>query len=1183
MLQELYLRGFKSFAEPVTVDFSDSSVTAIVGPNGSGKSNIVDAIRWVMGEQSPTALRGSKMSDVIFSGSENRSARQEAEVCMELDNSAGHLPLDQEQVTLGRRVDSDGSSSYFVNDENCRLKDIRNLLDDTGLNQEPYSVVGQNRVEAILNSSPEKLREIFEEAAGITRHRRRKEEAERRLERTEKDLQRVDDLIAEIENRLQPLEKEAKKARKYKNIYEEMKELEGSYLVASYQENQQKLQELHSKKQDLEELKQKAEANLADHKEKFSQLQARREELQDKIDETSSQLFQVKSRLQEISKNLDILEERENSTEKRLSRLQEQQIELQNKQEELEENLSELRNKKQQLEDKAREEKQRQQEILVGWQNLLREKLLITSRLQANSRGASSQQKEELSKKIAALQERKESLASLAAELREDEKKAEQKANSLQQKRQKLKEQKDSLAHRLAELQENGEQAAENLNSLQQKLDNKRDRLQNLQQKYSRCRSRWQARRRMQNQAQGYYSGVKAVMQEDSLKGIIGPVARLIEVQEKFETAIAAVLGSRLQQLVVEDTEAARTAINYLKQEDAGRATFLPLDMIEGRKLEPARFNLQQDSGYISPAYEVVDYEQRIENIIYYLLGQVVVAEAMKSAVRISRRTSSGCKIVTLEGELVNPGGSMTGGTRQEKSTILLRRSRQKQELAKKAAKLRQQSRKMREEARALEDELAERQQTVKNIKDKIASIRENKRETAEKLREFERQLNNLQDRRQELQQKADERDQKKIELQQRIAGLQNRRRRLDQEDRRQQARRELLQQKLQSLNSRIENLNHLLQSSELQLTKFQEKISAYNQDIDKLEEEYQDNCDRQEEISREINESNTRLDKVDSRRQNLKQKRQESQTEKQELEAKKQKLQQNLSRIKGRCTAGETELENYRQEKEEAEKDLHSVQLKIGKLESSQERVTGRLQDKYDLTISQAEDEFSPESQEEDPREQISQLEAELKQLGEVNLGAIDEFERLNSRYEFLQEEREDLLSARSSINGVITELEDKMSDLFLETFEQVDEEFQKTFTKLFNGGEAELELTEPETPLETGVDITARPPGKRLKRLSLLSGGEKALTAIALLFAFLEVNPSPIYVLDEIDSSLDDANLDMFAEFIKEYSNYSQFIIVTHRKRLMAIADTIYGVTMSENGVSRLVSLQYEQQMAQ
>ena len=1182
MLQELYMHGFKSFAEPVTVDFSDSSVTAIVGPNGSGKSNIVDAIRWVMGEQSPTTLRSSKMSDVIFSGSEERAAREKAEVSLKLDNSDNQLSPERDEITLGRKVDTEGSSSYFLNNDTCRLKDIRNLLDDTGLNQEPYSVVGQNRVEAIINSSPEKLREIFEEAAKISRHRRRKEEAERRLERTEEDLQRVDDLIAEIENRLEPLEKEAKKARKYKSIYAEMKELEGSYLVASHRENRQQLKEYREKKQELETLKEKSEEELKQQKQEFSQLQNKREDLQEEIDNISSQLFQEQTRLQEISKNLDVLEERENNTEEKLERIQQQKYKLEKQQEQLQKNLNELNSKKHKNSKKAAAQRQLQQEILAHWQNLQREKSIISSRIDKAQRAGKEKQQQKLSQKVAALEERKQSLTSLTEELKQDHKKVARKIRSLQEKLDNFQDKRETYQEKLTNFQQKREKAEKDLNRVQKKINKYQDRLNKIKQQYSRCRSRWQARRRMQKQAQGYYSGVKAVMQADNLSGIIGPVARLIEVQEKFETAIAAVLGSRLQQLVVENTEAARKAINFLKEEEAGRATFLPLDMIEGNKLDPARYNFQQDSGYIAQAPEVVHFNDEIENIIYYLLGRVVISEEMKSAVRISRSTNSSCKIVTLEGELVNPGGSMSGGTRQQKSTILLSRSRQKRELAEKAAKMRQKMNNLQDSLAEFKDKLAGHQQKLESIENEISAVKEKSRENKENMREINRQLENLSDRQQELKQKAETKKKNKEELVESIEVLKSRLQRLDQQDQRHQDRINILQQNFQELKNQIEELNHLLQNSRLNLTKFQEKISSINEDISQLKQSLDSNSSQQEELVKEIAENKDELEKIDQRRQKLKAKRDKAQTRQKQLESEKENLQEELSQCKKLYSRRENKLENYREEKSEAEKELHSMQLKIGKLESKQERIINRLKDKYDLTIAEAKEEFSPDDQEGDPREKISQLEKELKQLGEVNLGAVDEYERLNSRHEFLQEEREDLLSARSSINGVIEELEEKMSEMFRETFEQVNKEFQDTFARLFRGGEAELELTDPENPLETGVDITARPPGKRLKRLSLLSGGEKALTAIALLFAFLEVNPSPIYVLDEIDSSLDDANLDMFAEFIKEYSQYSQFIIVTHRKRLMAIADTVYGVTMSKNGVSRLVSIQYDKQMA-
>ena len=1182
MLQELYMKGFKSFASPVTLDLSGSDITAIVGPNGSGKSNIVDAIRWVMGEQSPSALRGSKMADVIFSGSENRSAREKAEVSIKLDNSSGQLPLEEESVVLSRRVDRDGSSNYFMDDDRCRLKDIRDLLDDTGLNQEAYSVVGQNRVEAIINSSPKNLREMFEEAAGISRHRRRKEEAERRLERTRQDLQRVDDIIAEIEGRLDPLEKEAERAREYREVFQRMKDLEGSYLIATHRENEDELEKLRERREKLEERAENEKRILAEKQSGLEKLQDKREELQGKLDDTTGDIFQAKSRLQEIDKNLDILEEREKNAGENIENFQERR-------EEAEENLQELMEEQEMIEkelsrlEKLKEEQRlRQEEILAGRERLLHREISLRARLDSGRSEDREKKKENLNRELARLKERYQSQKKRCQELEEEKDRAGSRMENIRAEAENLLEDLERMEEELGELKRDKKIKEEETNSLSAREESLKEELSDLHNRYSRCRSRWQARRRMQRQAQGYYSGVKAVMNRDDLEGIIGPVARLIDVEERFETAVAALLGSRLQQVVVEDSGSARRAIEFLKQSDSGRATFLPLDMIEGSRISPAGTGLERDNGYLASGCEVVEYEDRLENIIDYLLGRTLIASDMKSAVRLSRRAERSLKIATVEGDLVNPGGSMTGGTRQEKSTVLLRRSRQKKELAEKAAGLREERRRLRDELKSLLKRLRSQRDDLQKKVDEIADLSERMREKKSKLEEKKRELNKLESDKEDLSQRLQEGERERDELTERIDSCRKRLERLDEKSRRQQSRQESLERSLERIRNRKEKLDHLLQDARLNTTRLQEKISSQRGSFDDCRDEITAGRERLEELEQKLDESRSRLEDIDERREKLQGRKKSSQEELEELEEKKKELERNLKACRNRCQSREKEVENHRQEKEAAEKELHSLELRAGRLKSALEKVKSRLQDKYDLTLEEARSRFTASEAAEDPREEIEELENRLQKLGDVNLGAIDEYDRLKSRYDFLQDERDDLTSARDSIQGVIDELEEKMSELFLETFEQVDSEFQSTFTRLFDGGSARLELTEPDNPLETGVDITARPPGKRLKRLSLLSGGEKALTAIALIFAFLEVKPSPLYVLDEIGASLDDANLDMFARFLEQYSRFSKFIIVTHRKRLMAIADTIYGVTMSETGVSRLVSVQYEKEMA-
>ncbi len=1178
MLDKLYLRGFKSFAEPVTVDFSDSRITTIVGPNGSGKSNIVDAIRWVMGEQSPSALRGSRMSDIIFSGTDERQARSEAEVRIVLNNESGRLDIDEDQVTLSRLVDQEGRSDYYINGEASRLKDFQELLDDTGLNQEPYSVVGQNRVEAILGSSPEKLRGMFEEAAGISRHRRRKEEAERRLERTEQDLTRVEDLINELKTRLKPLEKEAEKAREYRKIYGRMKNLEASYLAATYRNNREKLEDLEEESLKHKEKNQEIGSRLEQFKDTREELKGEKEKLEDEREELADEIFQTKSRIQEIDNNLEILDEREKNLKERLKAVKRRLDETEGQKREQRQELEELRERQKKLKAELAGESQRQQEILAARDRLLREKSFVKARLEKDIKLSPPERREDLGQSMAVCRERirtiEERIRSLERELESSEKKAQKLLQEIGELDPRL----TALRRRYLQVKKIEVELAERLDNFRRKKDDLTGEMEKLRSDYARCRSRWQARRRVERKAEGYYRGVREVIKAE-LEGIIGPVARLIEAPAEYETALTVGLGSRMQQVVVEDTDAARKAIAYLRENESGRATFLPLDRIEGRAIFPGETGLAGFEGLTAAAHQVVDYPEYLEDIVHYLLGRVFIADNMKAAVKISRRADSGLKVVTLKGSMVNPGGSMTGGTRQQQKSHLLSRSREKRELARKAAALRQKMKEKRSEIEITEEKIADIAGFRREREELAAALKEKGEKIKAELRSCRQEHSGLKEKIEKLYQERLSLGSDRINLNTRLELIGARMERARTRQQRKENIRNTFKSRRDQLQQKQEEIDNLQQKTELKLAGYREKIASLSEQADEKAEKIEELDERLAGLKEELQELKESQDDIEARREKLKNKRKDSASSLQSCQKRQEELEKNLQEHRQNLSRLEKRIENFQQEKQEIEEKINSLKLKRGKIESQQERIRGRLKDKYELGVEKALKEFSSGQDCEDPRSEIKKLESRLKEMGEVNTGAIDEYERLSERCEFLEEERQDLQEARSSIKGVISSLEEEMGELFLTTFAEVNEEFEKIFPRLFGGGEAALQLTDRNNPLTTGVSIKARPPGKNLSSLSLLSGGEKALTAIALIFAFLEVEPSPVYVLDEIDSSLDEANLDMFAGYIRDYSRESQFITVTHRKRLMTAADTVYGVTMEEDGVSQLVSLQYDE----
>ena len=1178
-LKEIKLHGFKSFARPVTLDFT-SSLTAIVGPNGSGKSNIVDAVRWVMGEQSPTALRGGKMADVIFSGSESSRPMQKARVSLKLDNSEDILPLEEEEVSITREVDRSGQGSYYLNGEACRLKDIEEVLYDTGLNRETYSIVGQNRVEAIIKSRPEKLRELFEEAAGITRYRSRKEEAERKLERTSRDLERVNDLIFEIKKRMDPLESEAQEARKYKKLYDRLKELEGSYLCSQLKEIEQQQRSLKTQEEKLAERKRELTQEL-------TEARHNRDEIKDQLDKKEQQqkdleerIYSLKTRQQEIKNNLEILGERENNLDQEEERIEQEIDQLKNSQSKLFQELQQVYSREQQVNIKVEQQNFLLEEILQALENLHREKALLRERRGSYSREEAAARIGELEDNLLTLKERKESFRRDKSRLKQEIEEIDSEISRFESKESELKNKLDRNTAHLKELEQEIAGLKEEDNKLEQQEQQAREKVDRLQQAYSRYRSRWQAQKKMQERGEGYYQGVKAVLTKEELTGIIGPVAELLEVSEEYEDAIAAALGSRLQNLVVESDRDAQNAIKYLKESRSGRATFLPLDLVEGRRIDLNRYDLTSQEGFIGRGTELIEFPERLAEIGNYLLGRVLVARDLAAATGLARRTGKKFKVVSLDGDIINPGGAMTGGSQSSKNSTLLGRSRKIEDLARAGRKSRSQLQEKKSEledlqnrrrdlAAHLEDKREEKQHQVQEINSLKAALQSRQ----EELKDRKNKLSAIREEYQSTLSKEDELSARQEHYRERLDYFQEL-------CREQELKADRIDRQIEELDNRASHLLTALQEEEVRLARLEEQQSSLKREIEDRQQRRQELEEKEESLQQESRECQQRRKDLEERRTQLKERRRTTAIELEEVKEKLTRITSEAAQLENSVREAVKNLESLEELEDELQEKEHSLQLKEGKLKAREDRVTGRLEDKYDLSPAEARKEFSTSESDEDPAEEINQLEKKIRKMGEVNLGAIREYEKLKERFDFLSQEREDLNQARESIQGVITEIEEKMGRLFHETFLKVNEEFNRIFQQLFSGGEAQLTLTEEDDLLTTGVEISARPPGKNLSRLTLMSGGEKALTAIALIFAFLNVKPSPFYLLDEIDSPLDEANLQMFANFIQNYLKHSQFILVTHRKQMMATADTIYGVTMAENGISKLVSLQLEEE---
>lgn len=1182
-LKKLKIDGFKSFAKPIVIDFQ-SPLTAIVGPNGSGKSNIVDAIRWALGEQSAKTLRGSRMADVIFAGSDDYKPLHKASVTLFLDNSDHVLPIDAREVRICRRVTDNGQSDYLINGSPCRLKDIEELLLDTGMGKDSYSIVGQGKIDSILNSKPEKLRELFEEAAGISKHKLRKEEAEKRLDKTNQDLQRVKDLIWELEKQVKPLKKAAEKARKYQRLKKELKELEVSLLLDRWERNLNNLLSLREEKTEFQRKLERLKGEIEELNQFLQEKRGNLEQEQENLDTLQNEYYQTKAKKEEAENNLKILAERNYSLKREDQGLEEQLASLMKRKEELNRKKDNLESQLTTLgveESNISRNLETERSSLEGIKHILKEKKMELFSL----RNSILNDNVELKNINTELEKAKEKSHYLELEIEKMHAKRKGLAsgldeNLLQQDRFKkdlnqVAEKLETCAQEVVELKNRKEELAAS-------LKNHRENGEELKDKLNRSSSRLRVLSEMEDNFEGYYRGVKTIMKAVSdLPGVIGVVADQLEVAKEHELAVETALGSRLQNIIVEDDRAARRGIAFLKENDGGRATFLPLNMVRGNRAKVDKMGIEKMEGFLGLAADFVSCESCLRPVIDYLLGRTIVADNLKNATGIAKKINSRLKIVTLSGDLINPGGAITGGSNSI-NTGLLQRSRELAELRDEISYLK----KTIAEEGAAEKELAAELDKItgqeEELKDQIQQLKFKKNDLNKDLANlkkeqyrFERELEQLDQDFIEYHNQLGSIDSRKQELQQKIDLINN-------DYSKEKEKIKALEEEIERIEGREEEFNQHLTGLKVKAATVRQKRENLVKEKEDLLKELANNQEEIEKSCRRRDEITAGLQEIRDKKNNLKELKERfaaktSCIDRQCQEKSKllKELQQGVERLRDRLQETQQELDSFKDS-------YHRLDLKITRLEDKNEQIEERLLEEYEVTPDSATTERIEISNYSRAVKKIKEFKEAIRGLGTVNQGAIQELEDLQSRLDYLQNQHRDLLEAKDSITKVITEIERNMGELFYKSFLEVKTQFEKTFKELFNGGQAELKLTRPDNLLETGVEIVAQPPGKQLKKLSLMSGGERALTAIALVFAFLKVNPSPIYILDEIDAPLDDANVLRFARFIKEYSHYVQFILITHNKNMMAETNTIYGITMEESGVSKLVSLRLDEEIA-
>jgi chromosome segregation protein len=1178
-LKRIELAGFKSFADRTELEFT-RGITAVVGPNGSGKSNISDGIRWVLGEQSAKSLRGGNMQDVIFAGSDTRKPVGFGEVSLTLDNSDKTLPLDFTEVTVTRRVHRSGESEYLINKQPCRLKDITELFMDTGIGKEAYSIIGQGRIEEILSTRSEDRRGIFEEASGIVKYKSRKKEAQRKLEDTENNLLRIHDLVSELESQIEPLRKQAEKAETYRSLKEQLKNKEIALYVhqiegvhASWNELNERLAALREEQTALGTFVSSHDAQLEEDRQALNRLEDELSALQD-------ELLRCSEEAEKTEGYVELLAERKTNLERNREGLRESLAASEQRHAEASAEAEALQARRRQAEAEhaelaarlaAQEEKLALADGGEEAENKLKAELFEVMNAMAQTRNEiryGEGQREMLERRLARMTEEEEKWSRQQAELEERrilaEERLEQAARTLASVRDRL----VSEGARSGELQRKAEEAQAGARRLEQKreaLVSRRDTI-----------------KEMQNDYDGFQHGVREVLRaagRGQLHGVHGAVAELIRVPAHLETAIETALGGALQNIVMEDERTSRAAIAYLKQRQSGRATFLPLDVIRPRRLgDGDRKLVEQAEGFVGVASELVSADPRYEGIVGSLLGNVLISETLEQANRIASRLQYRYRVVTKDGDVVNPGGSMTGGSLAKKSASLLGRQRQLEELEKEIAE----AEKAREAARAEIDDLkkehAHVSQNIEQLREAGERERLNEQQARADLQRIRDEAVLLSEQRAALDgerssfaAEAGALEAQRGEAEARLAALAEEERRVQErireaEDlrRRTQNEKEELQTALTELKVTIARLEQDIASTEEQAARVRAELSRLAAERKGLADSLAGNEAESARTEQEIVTQRQNLNELRIRRRSL--------TER--IEFMRADRLEKLKELEFK----ESETKEQRTKLKNVEDSLRQSEIAEGRLDVELENLLRKLSEEYEIGFELAKERYAVPEDVPAAQSEVRELKRKIAMLGDVNLGAIEEFRRVSERYEFLSGQKNDLIEAKTKLHGIIKEMDEEMSRRFQTTFAEIRKHFVVVFSRLFGGGRADLVLTEPDRPLDSGIDIVAQPPGKKLQNLQLMSGGERALTALALLFAILNVKPVPFCVLDEVEAALDEANVARYAQYMREFSETTQFIVVTHRKGTMEEADMLYGVTMEEGGVSKLVSVRLE-----
>ncbi|WP_204195302.1 chromosome segregation protein SMC [Staphylococcus sp. GFQ9D221P] len=1165
--------GFKSFAEHTNVQF-DEGVTAIVGPNGSGKSNITDAIKWVLGEQSAKSLRGAKMEDIIFSGAEHRKAQNYAEVKLKLENSSGKLQVDSTEVTVTRRLYRSGESEYYLNNDRARLKDIIDLFLDSGLGKEAFSIISQGRVDEILNAKPIDRRQILEESAGVLKYKKRKATSVQKLDQTEDNLSRVEDILYDLEGRVEPLREEAAIAKEYKHLSKEMEKSDVLVTVHDIKQYSDNINELDDNLNHLKSQQATKDAEKVQHTQSLNKYKAERQQLDTRIESLNFELVKATEEVEKFTGQLNVLEERKRNQSETNARFEEEQESLLNQAENL---------------NKEKTEVQLEIDRLKAQQKELNEKVqYLESQLYVTD--------EQHDEKLETIKDEYYQLMSEQSDVNNDIRFLEHTIQENESKQSRLDsrlvEAYEQLKHIQSDINEAEKQSTttkKELKNSEQQLNEYERKLTQLKQQRSeyeeklhqayrfneKLKSRIDSAATQQEEYSYFFNGVKHILKAKNkqLTGIRGAVAEVIQVPSDLTKAIEIALGASLQHVIVDSEKDGRQAIQYLKQNGLGRATFLPLNVIQPRHIANDILNSAKTSqGFINIASEAIQVDSDYQNVLQNLLGNTIIVDELKNANELARKIRYRTRIVTLEGDIVNPGGSMTGGGDRKTKSILA----QKDDLAKMRAQL--------EDYQQQTIEFEKQFQAIKEASDQIS---ENYFETSQqynsakqRLHDFELELDRLRKSEAHLKDEHEEFEFEKNDGYQSETSKQTlteKKQRLDQ-----------IKAQLLKLEEDINLYTKLSKEGKASTTQTQQQLHQKQSDLAVVKERLNAQKQSLTKITKQLESVEKQQEKLDeqiklfnSDEMTGEKAFETIQSHIEQSKVNKEKLTVDIEDVKSRRLELNDTIEETDQKLQEANQDILSIENRYQDIKAEQSRLDvlinhaiDHLSDDYHLTYERASELYELDEAIDVLRKKVKLTKMSIEELGPVNLNAIEQFEEINTRYTFLDEQRADLRAAKLTLEQLIDEMDQEVKDRFKETFHAVQGHFADVFKSLFGGGQAELRLTDDDY-LSAGVDIIVQPPGKKLQHLSLLSGGERALSAIALLFAILKVRSAPFVILDEVEAALDEANVIRYAQYLKELSDQTQFIVITHRKGTMEFSDRLYGVTMQESGVSKLVSV--------